>query len=208
MANNIQPAGPDETLRNAAQCILNGGIIAYPTETVYGLGARYDDDEILGRLYNLKKRPTDKTMPLIIGAVSDLDLLVEHITDSAGKIMETLWPGPLTLVFRAKKGLSAYIIRESGIALRMPGESFALKLVRTVGMPITSTSANISGMPPARDALTAARYFGLEVDMIIDGGASPSDTPSTIIDVTTEPFRLLREGPVSLADILSALQKR
>jgi|WetSurMetagenome_2_1015567.scaffolds.fasta_scaffold62779_2 L-threonylcarbamoyladenylate synthase len=206
MDNKILPADSPKTLISAAERILKGGIIAYPTETVYGLGARYDDDRTLRRLYRLKKRPADKTMPLIIGGIPDLDLLVGSIPDSAKKIIEIFWPGPLTIVFRAKKNLSSFVTRDSGIAVRMPGESFALRLVRAVGMPITSTSANISGMPPAGNAATAAEYFGSEIDMIVDGGASPANMPSTIIDVTQKDFRILREGVISLTDILASIR--
>jgi L-threonylcarbamoyladenylate synthase len=206
MDNNILPAVTPKTLCSAAECILKGGIVAYPTETVYGLGARYDDERVLGRLYRLKKRPADKTMPLIIGNIPDLELLVESVPDSAKKIIEIFWPGPLTIVFRAKKNLSGFVTRDSGIAVRMPGESFALRLVRAVGIPITSTSANISGMPPACNALTAAEYFGSEIDLIVDGGESPRNMPTTIIDATLDEFRILREGHISLSDILSSIR--
>jgi L-threonylcarbamoyladenylate synthase len=208
MGNIILPANSGKTLRSAADCILQGGIIAYPTETVYGLGARYDDEQALERLYRLKRRPEDKTMPLIIGDVASLNLLAEFVTDPARILISTYWPGPLTLIFRARKGLSGFITRDSGIALRMPGESFALDLVRTVGMPITSTSANISGMPPAHNALSAAEYFGHDIDMIVDGGESPAEKPSTIVDVTQEEVRILRKGPISLSDIVSSIKKK
>jgi L-threonylcarbamoyladenylate synthase len=208
MGNIILPADSGITLRSAADCILKGGIIAYPTETIYGLGARYDDEQAMDRLYQLKRRPEDKTMPLIIGDIKNLGLLAEFVTDSAKILIASYWPGPLTLVFRAKKGLSSFITCDSGIALRMPGESFALNLVRAIGMPITSTSANISGMPPATNALSAARYFGADIDMIVDGGESPASKPSTIVDVTREKFRILREGPISSSDILALIHKR
>jgi L-threonylcarbamoyladenylate synthase len=208
MNNIILPAGSAKTLRIAAECIRKRGIIAYPTETVYGLGARYDDGQTLARLYDLKKRPPDKTMPLIIGKIADLDLLVENVPDIATKMIRIFWPGPLTIVFRAKKELGDFIVRESGVAVRMPGESFGLELVRAVGKPITSTSANISGMPPARNAATAAGYFDLNIDLIIDGGESPQNTPSTIIDVTHDDFRLIREGAISFAEIQSSLKEQ
>jgi L-threonylcarbamoyladenylate synthase len=204
----ILPAAHGETLRIAAECIRKCGIIAYPTETVYGLGAKYDDENVLARLYDLKKRPAEKTMPLIIGGTSDLDLLVEYVPDIATKMIGIFWPGPLTIIFPAKKGLCDFIVRDSGVAVRMPGESFGLDLVRAAGMPITSTSANISGMPPAGNAATAAGYFDSNIDLIIDGGESSRNMPSTIIDVTHDNLILVREGAISLAEIQSALNKQ
>jgi L-threonylcarbamoyladenylate synthase len=138
MGKIILPADSDNTLRVAAAAILGSGIIAYPTETIYGLGARYDDEQALQRLYELKKRPSDKTIPLIIGDASDLEFLVEYVTDSAKKLISRFWPGPLTLIFRAKTGLSSLITCNSNIALRIPGDSFALRLVREAGLPITA----------------------------------------------------------------------
>jgi L-threonylcarbamoyladenylate synthase len=207
MKNITLPAGAENTLREATAAILKGGIIAYPTETVYGLGARYDDERALDRLYHLKKRPADKTMPLIIGTVADLDFMVEYVTDAARALISRYWPGPLTLVFRAKSGLSGFITSNSNIALRIPGESFALDLVRAVGIPITSTSANISGLPPARSAAMATGYFGPGLDLVVDGGESPANKPSAIVDVTQDEFRILREGSITGSDMRSAVKR-
>ncbi len=203
MKNIILPAGSDNTLEHAATTVLRGGIIAYPTETTYGLGARYDDQKALQRLYELKKRPDDKTIPLIIGDVSDLDFLVEFVTDQAKKLMSKYWPGPLTLIFRAKAGLNGYITCNSTIALRIPGDSFALRLVRKAGIPVTATSANISGMPPAVSAAMAAGYFGSAIDLIVDGGECPENSPSTIVDVTSDDLRILREGSIKISDLFA-----
>jgi L-threonylcarbamoyladenylate synthase len=204
----IRQAASETTLHNAAERILKGGIIAYPTETLYGLGARYDDESALARLYDLKQRPRAKTMPLIIGDRRALELLTSDLSDAALRIIEAFWPGPLTIIFRPGKSLSGFITSDTGVAVRMPGESFALRLAREVGLPITSTSANVSGLPPARDAATVAAYFGSGLDLIVDGGKSPGDAPSTIIDVTGDKVRLLREGPVGLSGILAAAALR
>jgi L-threonylcarbamoyladenylate synthase len=204
MGNIILPSDSDITLRDAATAILRGGIIAYPTETIYGLGARYDDEHALSRLYELKRRPADKTIPLIIGDVSDLAFLVEYVTDSAKKLISRHWPGPLTLVFRAKSGLSSFITCNSNIALRIPGDSFALRLVREAGLPVTATSANISGMLPALNAAMAVEYFGADIDLIVDGGECRNNQPSTIVDVTSEDFRILREGLISISDLAAS----
>jgi L-threonylcarbamoyladenylate synthase len=204
MGNIILPADSGNTLHAASAAILKGGIIAYPTETIYGLGARYDDNRALERLYELKRRPADKTVSIIIGNIADLALLAEYVTDSAKKLISGFWPGPLTLVFRAKRGLSSFITNNDRVAVRIPGESFALSLARETGLPITSTSANISGMPPAINASMANAYFSSGLDLIVDGGECVSVIPTTIVDVTGEDFIILREGSVRIPGSVSS----
>jgi len=134
---------------------------------------------------------------LIIGHKGQLSSIAADINNSAIKLMERFWPGPLTLLFPAKKHLSEFITAGTHkVAVRIPGESFALHLAKHARFPFTATSANPSGMPPARDAETVMRYFGDQIELIIDCGPSPGGLPSTIVDVTTEDTRILREGAV------------
>jgi L-threonylcarbamoyladenylate synthase len=200
----ILPADREETLKSASDAIIKGGVIAYPTETLYGLGARFDNELALSRVYELKERPADKAMPLIIGSIHQLDLLTGHINDMAIRLITRFWPGPLTLIFQAKNGLNRFITSEGKIAVRIPGESFALKLVRAAGMPITSTSANISGKPAAANARIILEYFGDAIEVIADGGdLDTSRPPSTIIDVTRAGLHVIREGAVPIAALKS-----
>ncbi len=198
----------DEIIRQAISVLNGGGIIAYPTETLYGLGAKIDDEAALKRLYDMKRRPREKTIPIIIGSAAQLCLLAESVNQTAHDLIERFWPGPLTLIFNALKGLSAYVTSDHKIAVRVPGESFALQLARSAMFPITATSANISGMPPARNASMVQDYFGESIDMIIDGGESSSPVPSTIIDVTQEPAVVLREGVIEVSGFLPPARKR
>jgi L-threonylcarbamoyladenylate synthase len=184
-------------LQNAIDILLSGGIVAYPTETFYALGVKFDMQDTLQRLYDLKQRPSEKAMPLIIGDQALLSSLSTSINRTALSLIENFWPGPLTLIVPAFTNLSPYITADTHtVAVRIPGESFALKLAQAARFPITATSANISGKPPASDAESVAEYFNAMIDLIIDDGMTPGGSPSTIVDVTGKHAILLREGAV------------
>lgn len=187
-----------EVITKAIAVLKNGGIVAYPTETFYGLGAKYDMDSALERLYEIKKRPKEKAMPLIIGNREELSFITDSVNEQANDLMDRFWPGPLTILFRARPSLSEYIVSESKVAVRIPGESFALRLAKTAGFPITSTSANISGMPPADSASLVFDYFGEGVDLIIDGGKTKGRLPSTIVDITGDLPKIIRHGSINI----------
>jgi L-threonylcarbamoyladenylate synthase len=204
----VRPAetGGKLALQQASEIIKAGGVVAYPTETFYGLGIRYDDTAAMKRLYELKYRSTDKAMPLIIGDKRLLDLLTLKITDLAEKLIRQFWPGPLTILFSAKEEVASFITAGTGkIAVRIPGESFALEFARELMFPITATSANISGFPPAETAEDVARSFGDRVDLIIDCGKTPGGKPSTIVDASEETIRIIRAGQISSEEIFAAL---
>jgi len=184
-----------EISHKAVEILHSGGIVAYPTETFYALGAKFDMEESLKRLYAMKQRPFEKAMPLIIGHWEFLSMTTSSVNRSAVSLMDRFWPGPLTLIFPALENLSDYITAGTHtVAVRIPGESFALRLARSAQFPLTATSANISGSPPACNAETVIKYFNGTLDLIIDGGKTPGGSPSTIVDVTGETVRILREG--------------
>jgi L-threonylcarbamoyladenylate synthase len=188
----------DEVINEAIAILKKGGIIAYPTENFYGLGAKYDMDSALERLYKIKKRPQEKAMPLIIGSREELLLIADSVNDLAMDLMDRFWPGPLTILFRARPDLSEYIVSENKVAVRIPGESFALRLAIVAEFPITSTSANISGMPPADSASMVFDYFGEGIDLIIDGGKTKGGLPSTIVDITGDMPKIIRHGSIDI----------
>jgi len=207
----IRPAetGMAEALEKASAIIKGGGIIAYPTETFYGLGVKFDNIAALRRLYRIKHRSMDKALPLTIGEKRMLQLIASSITGSAEKLAEKFWPGPLTLLLPARPDISGFITAKTGkIAVRVPGESFALDLARSLGFPITATSANISGMPPADNADDVIRYFGDAIDLIIDCGKTPGGKPSTIIDASEEKIQILRAGAVSAEEVSAVLRNQ
>lgn len=188
----------EEAINTALSILKNGGIIAYPTETFYGLGAKYDIDSALKRLYEIKQRPGEKAMPLIIGDIEQLSLLADSVNASAKKLINRFWPGPLTILLHSRAGLSEYIVSENKVAVRIPGESFALKLAKASGFPITATSANISGMPPADSASLVFDYFDDRIDLIVDGGKTKGGLPSTIVDAADAAIKILRKGAVDI----------
>ncbi len=182
---------------SAIRILEKGGIIAYPTETFYALGVKFDLLGSLGNLYEIKKRPREKALPLIIGKREMLGLVAAPVSKKTLSLMDRFWPGPLTLILAAKENLSEYLTAGTHtVAVRIPGRSFALDLARAVDFPITATSANISGMPPAQDAATVVQYFGNAIDLVVDGGRTPGGNPSTIADVTGKDFQILREGAI------------
>ncbi len=190
---------PQEAIRATIEALNAGNVVAYPTETFYGLGVRYDNADALRRLYDLKNRPANKPFPLIIGHRHQLNALVRGITDLHIQLMSSHWPGPLTVLFEAADGLSPYIVGANGkVAIRLPAESFALELARSAAFAITATSANPSGMPPPTMASEVLSYFGSGIDVLIDGGTTSGGLPSTLVDVTEGTLKILRQGRVQL----------
>ncbi len=190
----------------AADLIRSGGVIVYPTETVYGLGADPFNHHAFDRIFSLKGRETEKGLILLIRGRQDLDALVADIPRSAEILIREFWPGPLTLVFPAAPGLPEHLTRPaSTIALRMSDAPVASALLHHVGGPITSTSANRSGKPPARSARQAADVIGHRVDVILDGGESSDPRPSTLVDVSGRRPKILRPGRIPEAKIHRAL---
>jgi L-threonylcarbamoyladenylate synthase len=169
---------------------------------------KFDLPRSLQRLYELKKRPREKAMPVIIGRRAALSGIVspewfEHVPPFVQSLMDRFWPGPLTLLIPARKGLPEYLTADTGmVAVRMPGESFALPLARHAGFPITATSANLSGTPPADSAEMVIEYFGEGVDLVIDGGQTPGGLPSTIVDVSGGRVTVVREGVIMRDEIV------
>ncbi len=193
----------DKIIAEALQILKKGGVVAYPTESFYALGVMINDEAALKRLYTLKKRPLEKAMPVIVGNKYVLKSVVKSIPPQAEKLIEIFWPGALTIIFDAKDDLSELLIgSKSTIAVRIPGKGFALSLAKAANFPITATSANLSGKPPARESEKVIDYFGEHIDLIVDHGKTPGGKPSTIIDVTTTPPRVLREGSI-FSELLS-----
>ncbi len=194
-----------EALSEAVAVLKKGGIIACPTESSYGLCARYDDQKALERLFSLKGRLREKPFPIIIGETSKLSLLATDAWPVALKLAREFWPGPLTLLLNARAGLSELISKDGKVAVRVPGPSFALELAKSFALPVTATSANPSGLAPATGARGVQDYFGDAVDLIVDGGIAPGGHPSTIVDVTGGDMKILREGAIAPEEIARRL---
>jgi len=186
-----------ETLRKTIDVLKEGKIAAFPTETFYALGAIYDNDDALKRLYELKRRPFEKAIPIIVGYKTQISSLAGNVPKEVEELMDRYWPGPLTIVLDAQEGLNTYLTAGTGkIAVRVPGESFALNLAREAGFPITATSANPSGVPPAVDAQDVLKFFGETIDLIVDGGHTFGIEPSTIVEIVKGEVKTLRKGRI------------
>lgn len=189
----------EDIFEKASEILNSGGIVAYPTESFYALGVAALDECAARRLFELKRRPADKPLPVIVGDMTVLESIVRRVPTPARKLIKRFWPGPLTILFEAKDNVPILLTGGQGkVAVRVPGMSVALYLAAALKVPVTSTSANPSGSPPAVDAASVADYFGGDIDLIIDGGRTPGGKPSTIVDVTVDPPRILREGSIIL----------
>ncbi len=188
-----------EVFAEALRVLENGGIVAYPTESFYALGVSAIDGDAVKRLFEVKKRPAEKPLPIIVGNTEILWAIVKSIPEQAKGLMERYWPGPLTLIFEGLDSIPALLTGGTGkVAVRIPGRSAALDLAEALKIPLTATSANPSSKSPAIDSEEVADYFGDKADLIIDSGTAPGGKPSTILDVTVNPPEILREGRISL----------
>lgn len=198
----IKETGMDYAIERANDVLMEGGVIAYPSDTIYGLGALYNNEEAVKRIIRLKGRPVTKGILLIAGSVDSLKSIVEDFSEQANSLAKRFWPGPLTLVLRAKAYISDLITGGTGkVAVRIPGASFALELIRRKGLIITSTSANPSDLPPAMDADTISKYFPEGLDLIVDNGIL-SGPPSTIVEIEGGKIIAIREGAISLKELM------
>ncbi|MBF0520873.1 MAG: threonylcarbamoyl-AMP synthase [Nitrospirae bacterium] len=189
-----------DALEAAEKALSDGQIIAYPTETFYALGVAFCNEDALERLSVLKGRADNKPFPLIAGSVEAIKSIVTSLDDKTLKLGQIYWPGPLTVILKAKQDIcNRFIVSLEGtIAVRIPGESFALRLAQYLNFPITSTSANPAGYPPPSDADTVLKYFGSgSIEVVIDGGETAGGAPSTIVEVTEE-IKVLRKGAVNV----------
>lgn len=200
----VIPGDHADATREALRVLRRGGLVAFPTDTVYGLGALVFDTGAVGRIFTVKGREATKAIPVLLADASGLSEVAVGIAHDVRRLIAAFWPGPLTLVVRKQARIPDAIGPQGTIGVRVPGHPVALSLLRAAG-PLAVTSANPSG---AADALTAEDVLtglGGRVDLVLDGGRAPGGQPSTVIDCTVSPPRLLREGPISMAEVLALL---
>lgn len=200
----INPQSPDEAaLREAAHVIKNGGIAVYPTETVYGLAAVFNNEKALERLFAAKGRKESNPVLLLIESRKQLAGLAAEIPSEAMDLAKRWWPGPLTMLFKAHPSLSAYLKGDEGkVACRISSHAVAQQLVQLVGRPITSTSANLAGRASASCVADIPDALLAGVDVVIDAGATPGGLASTLLDVSARPFKIVREGAIPSGKLL------
>lgn len=178
--------------------------MAFPTETFYGLGANAMEREAVTRVFQVKGRPESKPLLVLVDSVKMVESLALEVSDLARRLMAAHWPGPLTLVFKALPELPAELSAGTGtIGIRMPSHPVALGLVRTLARPVTAPSANPSGAEPPTTAEAVRQYFEGRIDLILDGAPTPGGRPSTVLDVSVSPPRLIRAGALHVSKFLT-----
>lgn len=181
----------------AAQIIMAGGVVAYPTETFYGLGVDAFNVHAIERIYHIKKRDPSKPILVIIENQRHLKELVSDIPPVAKELIKRFWPGPLTIIFRASLKVPAILTGNTGtIGIRISSHPVASDLLRAVGRPITATSANISGQLGLVSALDVLKTFKNGLDLILDGGITQGKEGTTIVNIALDPPRIVREGVI------------
>lgn len=196
------------SIEKAVAILKAGGVVAFPTETFYGLAADAMNEKALDRVFEIKGRSFNNPIALIISKENDLDLLTDYVPEEAKTLMTVFWPGPLTLVFKASPSVSPLLTAGTGkIGVRISSHPIAQALAAGMGRPVTATSANLSG---ERECTTAEEVKGQVANVrltVIDGGPTPGGRGSTFLDVTADPPALLREGAIHAAAIRVALKR-
>ncbi|HUJ78769.1 MAG TPA: L-threonylcarbamoyladenylate synthase [Nitrospiria bacterium] len=204
----VDPRHPDRgALDEAGRCLARDGIIAFPTESFYGLGVMATSAAAVERLFTVKRRPADQPVPVIVTDRHQVTQLIETVPELAERLMARFWPGPLTLVMAARATVPSRLTGGTGrLGVRQPGLPLPALIAAAVG-PITATSANRSGAPPATTAQTVESVFHDEIECILDGGPSPGGAPSTVLDLTVSPPRLVRPGRISRERLLAVCKQ-
>jgi L-threonylcarbamoyladenylate synthase len=197
---------PASEIQAALEILKNGGLVAFPTDTVYGLGALAFDDNAIKSIYAAKDRPLEKAIPVLIADLDDLALIADSIPKSAQILAHQFWPGALTIALPKKDSLPASISATATVAVRIPDNEDARALLRAAG-PMAVTSANISGRASPTSAQEAYTQLSGRIPLILDSGKTRGGVPSTLVDCTKETIEVLREGPITLDELLKALKK-
>ena len=203
--SNVIKIGTDDNTKNlkiAANIIKKGGIVIFPTETVYGIGTNGLDEEAVKKLYEVKDRPLNKPISLLVSNFDMINQVAKDITEMEYKIMKNFFPGPLTIILN-KKSCVPDILTANGntVGIRMPDNEIALKLIELSGVPIATPSANISGKPSGIDIEDIKKDFEGKVDLFIDSGKSKIGNGSTIVKVEDNEIKILRQGIITKEQI-------
>jgi L-threonylcarbamoyladenylate synthase len=199
----VNPARPHrDAVQEAAKIVRLGGLVAIPTDTLYGLAADPFSAEAVARVFAAKGRRSDRALPLIAADAAQIATRLSPLPAAGLRLAARFWPGPLTLIVPAPAGLAADVTGGTGgVAVRVPQHAVARAICQAAGMPITATSANRSGAPPTADPDVVEQTLGAVLDLLIDAGPTPGGPPSTIVDVRGAAPALVRDGAVSWGDV-------
>lgn len=204
MKTIILPAHSPDAITQALAVLQRGGLVAFPTDTVYGVGSLVFDGQAVESIYAAKDRPVEKAIPVLIADAADMEKVGTNIPAVAHQLAARFWPGPLTCIIPKQPTLPEAVSATDTVGVRIPDHAVARALLRAAG-PLAVTSANLSGQPSPSTAEEVFAQLGGRIDLIIDGGRTPGGVPSTLVDCTTADLKILREGPISLAQIKSGL---
>jgi L-threonylcarbamoyladenylate synthase len=189
-----------QAIPTAKGILHQGGLIAFPTDTIYGVAADPFNPAAIQRIYAAKERPDEKALPVLISSLVQLDELVLFVDERLRRIANAFWPGPLTLILPKNPRVPTDLTPYPTIGVRMPNLPFTLALINETG-PLATTSANISGGPNPVDAASVMAQLGGRIDLVMDGGPTPGPTASTVADLSGPQITILRQGPISLVDL-------
>ena len=201
----IVTASSSDAIKQALDVLRSGGLVAFPTDTVYGVGALAFDGKAVESIYIAKDRPIEKAIPVLIGDKDDMEKVGMNIPETAYKLTSRFWPGPLTVLVPKKPTLPESVSATSTVGVRVPDHDVARAILRAAG-PMAVTSANISGQQSPSTAEEVFAQLGGRIDLIIDGGKTPGGVPSTLVDCMGEEIKILREGPITEHDLLDVLK--
>lgn len=200
MDTTLLPADNQDAIPHALEILKRGGLVAFPTDTVYGVGSLAFDAKAVESIYAAKDRPVEKAIPILIGGSEDMDRVTSDVPPMAAKLAAHFWPGALTLVMPKHPNLPEVVSVMPTVGVRVPAHPVARTLLSAAG-PMAVTSANISGQDSPKTAEEVSRQLNGRILLILDGGETPGGVPSTVVNcLGTEPV-ILREGPISLKDI-------
>ncbi len=204
MNTSIIPSNSNSFIQEALKILRAGGLVAFPTDTVYGLGALAFNGKAIKSIYVAKDRPVEKAIPILLGDLDDLPKVSSSLPPMAAKLASRFWPGPLTLVLPKNLNLPEAVSATTTVAVRVPDHQVARAILRAAG-PMAVTSANISSQPSPVTADEVFAQLGGRIELIINGGKTPGGLPSTLVDCIGSKPVILREGPISMRELLSVL---
>lgn len=204
MQTEVIPAEAPGAIESALEVLRRGGLVAFPTDTVYGVGALAFNEQAVKSIYDAKGRSDEKAIPVLLGDLAELDKVALALPETARRLAQRFWPGPLTLVVMKQPNLPDAVSPTDTVGVRVPDHEVARALLRAAG-PMAVTSANLSGHPSPRTAHEVRAQLEGRIALIIDGGRTPGGVPSTVLDCTKTELAILRQGPIDLEEISAAL---
>ncbi len=193
----LDPNNPDPfQVEKISDLLLDGGIIGIPTDTIYGIACDATSQIAVKKIFDMKNRSSEKSLPIMVHNMKLLKRIIPSIPQKVEQMLDDLWPGALTVIFKKSPGVLKYVSATDTIGVRIPNNYVILSIISLLGRPLAVTSANISGEQPLFLAKDIQRVFGSSIDLIVDSGHLNESLPSTVIDVSSEPYKILRDGAI------------